>query len=306
MTRVVSLLASATEIVCALGRQGDLVGRSHECDFPVSVKFLPICTRPRFPIEGSSAEIDERVKGLLAAGEPIYEVDAGLMRELRPDVILTQSHCVVCAVSDDDVARALIPGLEPKPRVVSLAPNNLQDLWTSIADVAEAIGAGKRGQTLIQDLRQRMAAIAADALDLTTRPSVACLEWLDPLMAAGNWTPELVEMAGGLDVCGPAGKHSSWMSWDDLQKRDPDIVIALPCGFDLARTYHETLALSRHPLFKTLRAVQSGKAFVADGNQFFNRPGPRLAESLEILADIIHPERFNFGHEGPDWRRFQP
>ena len=134
--RIVSLLASATEIVCALGAGEMLVGRSHECDYPTSVKSLPICTRPRFPIEGSSAEIDVRVKGLLAVGEPIYEVDAGLMRELRPDVILTQSHCVVCAVSDEDVARALIPGLEPNPRVVSLAPNNLQDLWASIAEVA--------------------------------------------------------------------------------------------------------------------------------------------------------------------------
>jgi iron complex transport system substrate-binding protein len=182
----------------------------------------------------------------------------------------------------------------------------LQDLWASIAEVADAIGAAQRGESLIHELRERMAAVANSAVALTNRPSIACLEWLDPLMAAGNWAPELVEMAGGLDVCGIAGKHSSWLTWEELQNRDPDMIIALPCGFDLARTFHEMLALSRHPLFHSLRAVRNGDVFVADGNQYFNRPGPRLAESLEILAEIIHPGRFNFGHEGLGWRRFSP
>lgn len=304
MTRVVSLLASSTEIVCALGRRADLVGRSHECDFPESIRSLPICTRPRFPVEGTSAEIDERVKALLADGEPIYEVDAELMRQLRPDVILTQSHCVVCAVSDEDVARALIPGLEPKPRVVSLAPNQLSDLWASIAEVAEAIGAAERGKVLIGELRHRMAALADEAHGLPTRPSVACLEWLEPLMAAGNWVPELVEMAGGVNLFGVAGKHSPWLSWDELVEADPEIIIALPCGFDLARTRVEVPAFTRHPRFVNLRAARSGKIFLADGNQFFNRPGPRLVESQEILAEILHPERFEFGHEGLGWQRY--
>jgi iron complex transport system substrate-binding protein len=306
MPRVVSLLASATEIVCALGRQADLVGRSHECDFPHSIQALPICTRPRFPVEGTSAEIDAHVKALLAAREPIYEVDSNLMIELRPDVILTQSQCVVCAVSDEDVARALIPGLEPKPRVVSLAPNNLHDLWSSIMQVAEAIGADQRGRTLIDELRHRMAAIADDALALPTRPTVACLEWLDPLMAAGNWAPELVEMAGGLNVFGVAGKHSPWLSWDELLHNNPDTIIAMPCGFDLARTLQETKSLARDARFCALRAAKKGDVFAVDGNQFFNRPGPRLVESLEILAEIIHPERFHFGHEGLAWRRIHP
>jgi iron complex transport system substrate-binding protein len=304
MPRIVSLLASATEIVCALGRRAHLVGRSHECDFPASIRSLPICTRPRFRIEGSSAAIDERVKALLAAGEPIYEVDAELMQTLRPDVIVTQSQCVVCAVSDGDVARALIPGLEPKPRVVSLAPNDLDGLWTSIADVAAAIGAEERGTTLVLELRHRMGAIADDVQALTTRPSIACLEWLDPLMAAGNWAPELVEMAGGLNIAGLAGKHSPSLTWDELAERDPDIILGLPCGFDLARTEHEMRGLTPNPQFTSLRAVRNGRVFVADGNQFFNRPGPRLVESLEILAEIIHPERFQFGHEGSAWRRF--
>jgi iron complex transport system substrate-binding protein len=304
MPRIVSLLASATEIVCAMGRRRDLVGRSHECDFPASIASLPICTRPRFPVEGTSAEIDACVKSLLAAGEPIYEVDARLMLELRPDVILTQSHCVVCAVSDEDVARALIPGLEPKPRVVSLAPNTLDDLWISIATVAEAIDAVEKGAAAIAELRHRMAALADEAHGLPSRPSVACLEWLDPLMAAGNWAPELVELAGGVNLFGVAGKHSPWLSWDDLIAADPDILIALPCGFDIARTRLEMPALLREPRYASLRAVRNGKVFIADGNQFFNRPGPRLVESQEILAEILHPERFDFGHHGLGWQRY--
>ncbi len=308
MPRVVSLLASATEIVCALGRQGDLVGRSHECDFPLDVKSLPVCTRPRFPIDGTSAEIDAHVKALLAAGEPIYEVDPDLMRELRPDVILTQSQCVVCAVSDEDVARAMIPGLEPKPRVVSLAPNHLRDVWASIGEVAEALGVADRGQTAIAELQGRMKAIACDLRE-SYRSSVACLEWLDPLMAAGNWTPELVTMAGGRNVFGVAGQHSPWMTWNDLLDRNPDIIIAMPCGFDLERTHTEMRRFTEHPCFQDLRAVQNDRIFIADGNQFFNRPGPRLVESLEILAEIVwdgcYPPIDRFGHEGTAWRRLE-
>jgi len=221
-------------------------------------------------------------------------------------VILTQSHCVVCAVSDDDVARALIPGLEPKPRLVSLAPNNLQDLWTSIGEVAEAIGIDDRGQSLIRDLQERMTSIVdarnavfAARLDASSwlrmvegsqprRPKVACLEWLDPLMAAGNWVPELVEMAGGDTLFGVAGQHSPWMTWDDLIASDADTLIAMPCGFDLDRTREEMRAFTTDPRFKRFMAARLGRIFIVDGNQFFNRPGPRLVESLAILDWILH------------------
>jgi iron complex transport system substrate-binding protein len=246
------------------------------------------------------------VKALLAAGEPIYEVDADLLRTLRPDVLVTQSHCVVCAVSDDDVARALIPGLEPRPRVVSLAPNCLADLWASIREVARAIDVAEQGDALVAELHHRMASLADEAHGLATRPTVACLEWLDPLMAAGNWVPELVEMAGGVNLFGHAGRHSPWMSWEQLCDANPDVIIALPCGFDLERTRVEMSSLTRDPRFESLRAVRNGRVAIADGNQFFNRPGPRLAESQEILAEILHPERFDFGHEGRGWQRFRP
>ena len=301
MPRVVSLIASATEIVCALGLEHLLVGRSHECDFPASVRRLPVCTEPRFDIHGTSREIDERVKATLRSDISVYRVFEDVLRELRPDVILTQSQCAVCAVSDDDVARALGAWPGPLPRVLSLQPHALADVWHDIAAVAAALDAADQGAKLLRSLRQRVADIAAAALAQPTRPTVACLEWLDPLMAGGNWVPELVALAGGINLFGVAGKHSPWMSWDDLIERAPDAIIALPCGFDLARTQTEMLHMKSHPVWPSLRAVQEGRVYVTDGNQFFNRPGPRLVESLEILAEILHPACFQFGHRGTGW-----
>jgi iron complex transport system substrate-binding protein len=299
--RVVSLIASATEIVCALGLERLLVGRSHECDFPPSVKRLPICTEPNFDVEGTSREIDDRVKGTLQEGASIYRVFADKLRELRPDVIITQSQCAVCAVSEADVEGALGDWRGPKPRVVSLHPNALADVWRDIQSVAEALDATVSGDTLVRGLQHRVADITERAHNLPTRPTVACLEWLDPLMAGGNWVPELVELAGGINLFGVAGKHSPWMSWDDLVERDPDVIIALPCGFDLPRTKAEMVHVTSHPQWPGLRAVRNGRIYVTDGNQFFNRPGPRLVESLEILAEILRPECCQFGHRGSGW-----
>jgi iron complex transport system substrate-binding protein len=299
--RVVSLIASATEIVCALGLERLLVGRSHECDYPPSVRRLPVCTEPNFDVEGTSREIDDRVKGTLQEGASIYRVFAGKLRELRPDVIITQSQCAVCAVSEADVDRALGDWRGPKPRVVSLHPNALADVWRDIQSVAQALDAANTGDTVVRGLQRRIADIAERAHNQPARPTVACLEWLDPLMAGGNWVPELVELAGGINLFGVAGKHSPWMSWDDLVARDPDVIIALPCGFDLARTKAEMIHVASHPQWRDLRAVRCRKVFATDGNQFFNRPGPRLGESFEILAEILHPECFPFSHRGAGW-----
>jgi iron complex transport system substrate-binding protein len=309
--RIVSLIASATEIVAALGLEVGLVGRSHECDFPPSVRKLPVCTAPRFDVNGSSREIDERVKALLPtkdgsapAALSVYQVDADLLRRLRPDVILTQTQCEVCAVSLKDVEAALCSWIDTRPRIVSLAPNTLQDVLDDVARVGVALGAQRRLEEVMGSLRGRLDAISAKARQIAQRPGSACLEWLDPLMAAGNWMPELVEMAGGVNLFGQAGKHSPWMSWEDLRAKDPDIIVALPCGFDLERTRQEMTALTRRPDWLALKAVRQGRVYVTDGNQFFNRPGPRLVESLEILAEIIHPEAFRFGHERAGWERF--
>jgi iron complex transport system substrate-binding protein len=304
MPRVVSLIASATEIVCALGLEEHLVGRSHECDFPESVKRLPVCTAPKFDVHVSSAEIDRRVKAVLQDATSVYRVDVNVLKELRPDVIVTQSQCEVCAVSLCDVEEAVGGWLGFRPQLVSLEPNCLADLWADIGRVADALGAFERGAALIGQLRRRIADIADRARALPDRPMVACLEWLDPLMAAGNWMPELVDLAGGVNLFGTAGRHAPWMTWEELRGRDPEVIVALPCGLDLERTRAEMAGLTARPGWPELRAVRAGRVYVTDGNQFFNRPGPRLVESLEILAEILHPGVFHFGHQHRGWQQW--
>jgi iron complex transport system substrate-binding protein len=300
--RVVSLLPSATEIVCALGVPNWLVGRSHECDFPESVRRLPVCTRAKLDATKPSAEIDRDVKTLLANALAIYEVDAARLRELRPDVIVTQAQCEVCAVSLPEVERAVAGWTGRSPRVVSLSPQRLTDVWADIQRVAEALRLAEEGRAVVKALKNRVVAIIEKACVVKHRPSVACIEWLDPLMAAGNWVPELVELAGGLNLFGEAGKHSPWLNWEAIQEHDPEVIVVFPCGFDLARTRAEIAALTRRPDWAKLRAVKNGRVVLTDGNAFFNRPGPRLVESLEALGEILHPELFRFGHRGKAWQ----
>ncbi|MCI0463140.1 MAG: cobalamin-binding protein [Gemmataceae bacterium] len=301
MPRVVSLIASATEIVCALGFEDQLVGRSHECDFPPAVTRLPVCTEPKFAVHGSSREIDQLVKDTLQEGTSVYRVDSDLLRRLRPEVIVTQAQCEVCAVSERDVQQAVCDWGEARPRIVTLLPNDLADVWADVRRVAEALSVPGRGAELVERLQGRMQSVTERARAQDRRPTVACLEWLDPLMAAGNWVPELVEMAGGVNLFGLAGKHAPGMTWEELSQRDPEVIVAMPCGLDLARTRAETPALTGCEDWASLRAVRAGRVYVTDGNQFFNRPGPRLVESLEILAEILHPGAFDFGHRGTGW-----
>jgi iron complex transport system substrate-binding protein len=308
--RIVSLIASSTEIICALGFEGSLVGRSHECDFPLSVKRLPVCTAPRFETGGSSGEIDRSVKSVLERSLSVYRVDAALLRSLAPTHIVTQAQCEVCAVSLKDVERALLewtgvagPAKEA-PRVISLSPQKLSDLWENILETARALGAEERGRRLVSSLRGRMEDIESRARGAARRPSVASIEWIDPLMAAGNWMPELVEMAGGQNLFGRAGAHSPALQWEELVRGDPELVVVNPCGFEVARSRADLGFLTARPEWRTLRAAKSGRVAIADGNRFFNRPGPRLVESLEILAEIIHPELFRFGHQGTGWEWF--
>ena len=301
--RIISLIASATEIVCALGFERHIIGRSHECDFPASVKSLPVCTSPKFEVEGLSYEIDQRVKAILQEALSVYRVDADLLERLQPTHIVTQSQCEVCAVSLKDVEQAVCQFTSSQPVIISLEPNALADVWTDIRRVAETLGAPERGDHVVEGLQRRMNEIAAKARTATSRPTVAGVEWIDPLMAAGNWMPELVEMAGGVNLFGEAGKHSPWMTWEELVAADPDVIFISPCGFDLARILQETDLLVSKAEWGDLKAVKAGCVFVADGNQYFNRPGPRLAESLEILAESLHPALFDFGHENEGWVR---
>lgn len=302
--RIVSLIASATEIVCALGFESQLVGRSHECDYPQSVKRLPQLTSPKFNTDGSSLEIDQRVKTTLLEALSVYRVDPELLEELKPTHIITQSQCEVCAVSLKDVEQAVCELTSSKPIIVSLEPNSLDDVWADIKRVGKALGAAERAEQLIDELQSRMDDIVQRTHWLDSTPSVAYIEWIEPLMAGGNWMPELVEMAGGLNLFGEAGKHSPWMTWEELLAKDPDVIFVSPCGFDIARTLQEMQLFSGKAEWKSLKAVAAERVFVADGNQYFNRPGPRLGESLEILAEIIHPNVFHFGHEGTGWVRY--
>lgn len=304
MNRIVSLLPSSSEIVYALGCGDRLVGRSHECDYPAEIGDLPVCTEAKFDPDGTSYEIDQRVKAVLQEAVSVYRVDADLLDELEPDLLVTQSQCEVCAVSLKDVEEAACQLVRSKPEILSLEPNALDDIWRDIGAVATALGVEKRGEALVADLRARLEAIAAR--DFARRPRVACIEWFEPLMAAGNWVPELVEIAGGENLFGAAGEHSPWMEWEALEEAQPEIIVLMPCGFDIARSRREVPALIGHPAWARLQAVRQGRVFVTDGNQFFNRPGPRLVESAEMLAEILHPETFAFGHEGMGWERLAP
>jgi iron complex transport system substrate-binding protein len=299
--RVVSVISSATETVVALGCEDRLVARSHECDYPSSVRELPVCTAPRINIHAGSAEIDRQVKSLLADAVSIYNVDSDVLNRVRPDIIITQTQCEVCAVSLKDVEQAICSLVSSQPRIVSVEPNNLADIWTGVRQIAAALEVVDRGEELVRQLQQRLGMIQKRIADTAQRPGVACVEWIEPLMAAGNWVPELVQIAGGTNLFGEAGKHSPWMTWNQLVAQDPEVIVVLPCGWDMARSREDMHLLTDRPEWSGLRAVRNGRVALTDGNQFFNRPGPRLVESAEILAEIFHPEAFDFGHKGSDW-----
>jgi iron complex transport system substrate-binding protein len=289
LPRIVSLIASATEIVHALGEFDHLVGRSHECDFPPEVLKLPVCTEPRIAVNGHSGEIDRLVKEAVREAVSVYRVFDDVLERLQPTHIITQVQCEVCAVSLRDVQEAMARRVAGDPKIVSLSPNALSDIWDDIRRVAASLDLHESGEALVARLQTAMHEIAQRAQAAPERPRVACIEWIEPLMAVGNWMPELVEMAGGINLFGEAGKHSPWMTWEQLVERDPDIIITMPCGFDLERTGREMYWLTDRPGWINLRAMRNGHVYVTDGNQYFNRPGPRVVESLEILAEILHP-----------------
>ncbi|HEY8155763.1 MAG TPA: cobalamin-binding protein [Myxococcota bacterium] len=301
MERIASLLPSTTEIVCALGLREQLVGRSHECDFPPEALALPALTESKLDPRAESVAIDGRVKQLVREGLSIYRVDAEKLRALAPSVVLTQEQCDVCAASPKDVEAALADWIGGRPRVVSLAPATLADVWGDLVTVATALGVPERGEALAQRLASRLTDVSERTLRIRPRPRVAAIEWTEPLMAAGNWMPELISLAGGENVFGEVGRHSPWLEWEALRAADPDVIVVLPCGFDLARTRREMAPLAAQPGWAELRAVRSGKVYLTDGNQYFNRPGPRLVESLEILAEILHPDEFSARHRGAGW-----
>lgn len=302
--RIVSLIASSTEIVHALGFGDQMVGRSHECDFPTQVTDLPVCTGPKFRTDGTSYEIDQRVKAILQESLSVYRVDAEKLNELKPTHIITQAQCEVCAVSLKDVEEAACQIITSKPQIISLQPDSLADIFDDVRRIAKGLGVVPVGEMMVDQLKGRMDVVATKARELKDKPRVALVEWIEPMMAGGNWMPELIEMAGGINLFGEAGKHSPWMKWEDLVASEPDIIVVSPCGFDIKRTMEEMHLISDRKEYAGLKAVKEGKVFVADGNQYFNRPGPRVLESLEMLAEMLHPEEFKFAHEGIGWIRY--
>jgi len=302
--KIISLLPAATEIICALGLEQNLVGRSHECDYPETVKKLPICSEAKFIPGSSSKQIDDQVKEILTDALSIYTIDKDLIKSLNPDVVITQTQCEVCAVSLKDVEEALENLLDKDASIISLEPNTLTDIFADIKRIAAELNVKAEGELLLERLEERIDIIRHKLKFITDKPTVACIEWIEPLMLAGNWTPELVDIAGGRSILTENGKHSPFVDWDDIRLQDPDVIVVMPCGFSIERTMKEMNILLALPGFDELKAVKSNRLYIADGNQYFNRSGPRIVDSIEILAEIINPKQFIFGYEGEGWIKF--
>ncbi len=286
--RIASLLPSSTEIVCALGLEEELVAVTHECDYPPSVRGKPSVTSSVLDHQASSAEIDRHIRRLVHEGSSIYRLDAERLRELSPDLILTQELCAVCAVSYPIVEQAA-HRLEASTQVVSLEPERLDDVFDHVELVGRLTGRQERARRVVQGLRQRITRVREQVAGREP-VRVVCVEWIDPPYNSGHWTPELVEIAGGHDPLGTPGQPSRPVGWPDVQAADPAAIVVIPCGFTLERGWREMSALAGRPDWETLRAVRRGQVFVVDGSAFFSRPGPRLVDSIEILAGILHPQ----------------
>jgi iron complex transport system substrate-binding protein len=311
--RIVSLLPAATEIAAALGLEERLVGRSHECDEPAGIDRLPALTAARMDASAPSREIHEQVGRALdggssacstaeaaAAGSALFSLDIDTLAALEPDLILTQAACAVCAIAAADV-EAAVRKAAANTEVLALSPTTLADLFSDILRVGAATARLSRAREVVARLQARIDSVACRTRALLRQsaarpPRVAVIEWLDPPMAAGNWVPEMVRLAGGEDALGRPGEHSHWIEWDAVAAADPDVVVLVPCGFPLDRVLAEAMSAAVRPHLERLRAWHAGRVAAVDGHHLFNRPGPRLVDSLEVLAQILHPGAFRFGH----------
>ncbi len=298
--RIVSLLPSATELVVAAGRGEALVGRSHECDFPPFVEALPVCTATKLERGLTSRQVEDRVQEIVRQGLSVYEVHAERLRALRPDVIITQTQCAVCAVTPADLDASLASWVGAPPKLLSLAPETLEDVWNDLRRVGDTVGAPVAANEAVGELKARFGRLGERNAGRAWRPRVACIEWIEPLMAAGNWVPELVQAAGGEPLFASAGQHSPWLAWEDLLAADPDVVVLMPCGYRIAETLADLPVLSSRPDWRDLGAVRAGRVYAVDGHHYFNRPGPRLVESAEVLAAIL--DHASGGSSRPDER----
>jgi len=305
MRKIVTLIPSATEIVAFLGKKDLIVGRSHECDYPKDLNKIIKLTSPKINVEGTSKEIHKQINIILENSLSVYKVDIKALKKLEPDLVITQAHCEVCAVSLSEVEEIVTKHLNEKTKIISLQPNTLGEVFDDIKKVAKGLNLDQRTtENLINPLEQRVKNIQIKSSKQKKR-TVACIEWIEPLMAAGNWIPEMVKISGGEDIFGKAGKDSHWINFDEIESYNPEIIIFLPCGYNIEKTKDEVEnLLIKESKWNNLKAFKDKEFFVVDGNQFFNRPGPRLVESLEIFAEIIHPNLFNFNHKQSGWINF--
>ena len=301
--RIVSFLPSATEIACALGLSESLLGITHECDYPPEVRTKPVVVRNVLPIEQmSQGEIDRAVAERMRAGLSLYQIDESLLREIAPDLILTQDLCQVCAPSGNEVSQVL-KSLPKTPQILWMTPRSLSEIFDNVRDLGAATGRTTEADVLVNDCTARLAALSERMSKAATRPRVFCMEWLDPVYASGHWVPELVKIAGGIDELGSERGESVRVSWDDVVAWAPEILIIMPCGFDLQQTMKQIWSVvapygsgTGKSQFFQLPAVKSGNVFAVDANSFFARPGPRVVEGAELLAHLIHPELFEDAH----------
>lgn len=287
--RIVSLLPAATEIVAVLGLEDALVGISHECDHPPSITNRRVLTKTRLDASAPSGSIDREVRELVGQGLSLYEIDEEALRELQPDLILTQDQCRVCAVSLSEVEAALATRLGVEARLLSLAPACLEDILGDVERVAVAAGVPEAGRVWMAAARERIEDLRRLVARAHRRPRVVCLEWLDPLIAGGHWVPELIELGGGTDPLGRAGEAGPHLTWSQLVEVAPEVLLLQPCGFRLEQTLREVPAVAARPEWRQLPAVQNGRVYAVDGNAYLNRPGPRILESAELLAGLIQP-----------------
>lgn len=301
--RIVSLLPSVTEIICELGFEEQLVGRSHECDHPESIQELPALTNSSVKNTGDSKQIDRDIKSVLENGLSIFSVNASRLAEINPDIVFTQDHCEVCAVSLDDVQTAVNEYCGEGTEVESLSPTNLSEIYESIQTIGRALDAEEKADQLIQDIQLRMDIIRNTVIGEPVK-RVACLEWIEPLMTGGNWIPELLEIAGGEYLLSEPGKHSPWVDWEDIVAEDPDVILLMPCGYEISQTMDEIHLLTQKDDWNTLKAVQNNEIYILDGNRYFNRPGTTIFESARILGEVLHPNLFKPLHQNSGWVRF--
>ena len=300
--RICSLLPSATEILCSLGLADQLVAVTHECDYPSEITGLPRITRSSIPPGGSSRDVDTHIRQARHQGSSIYQLDERLLQELDPDLILTQELCDVCAVSYETVQKA-VRLLDGERRILSLEPTRVDEILMSIEQVGRHTGREEAAANLVRDLRERLRRVASHADGVRTRPRVLALEWFEPPFVGGHWVPEMIRLAGGLDLLGKAGSPSSEISWQEVLRYDPEVVVGLPCGFDLEECLRGFETVPFPAGWENTQAHRSGRVYAVNASAYFNRPGPRIVEGLEILGEILHPELFPPNPSSGRWRR---